>query len=122
MGARRWPTAASPWPPLYRDGMHDEIAVAVRRGDLVLADGGVETRVMFDDAVPMDPVLGSASLLDTAPGRQALSDIFGGYVGDARSFGTPAVLGTPTFRASERWINAASGHDVDELNQLAVAF
>ncbi|HEX3563949.1 MAG TPA: homocysteine S-methyltransferase family protein [Acidimicrobiales bacterium] len=108
--------------------MHDEIAVAVRRGDLVLADGGVETRVMFDDTVPMDPVLGSASLLDTPSGRQALSDIFGGYVGDARSFGTPTVLGTPTFRASERWINAAAGHqvhqvhEVNELNQRAVAF
>jgi S-methylmethionine-dependent homocysteine/selenocysteine methylase len=102
--------------------MHEEIAVAVRRGDLVLADGGVETRVMFDDTVPMDPVLGSASLLDTTSGRQALSDIFGGYVGDARSFGTPSVLGTPTFRASERWINAASGHEVGELNRRAVAF
>lgn len=102
--------------------MHDEIAVAVRRGDLVLADGGVETRVMFDDTVPMDPVLGSASLLDTASGRQALNEIFGGYVIDARSFGTPAVLGTPTFRASERWVSAASGQEVDELNQRAVAF
>jgi homocysteine S-methyltransferase len=102
--------------------MHDEIAVAVRRGDLVLADGGVETRVMFDDTVPMDAVLGSASLLDTALGREALNDIFGGYIGDAGSFGTSAVLGTPTFRASERWINAASGHEVDELNQRAMAF
>jgi S-methylmethionine-dependent homocysteine/selenocysteine methylase len=117
--------AAVPWPPLYRDGMHDEIAVAVRRGDLVLADGGVETRVMFDDTVPMDPVLGSASLLDTAAGLEALGDIFGGYVGDARSFGTAAVMGTPTFRASQRWISAASHHglgEVGEVNQRAVAF
>ena len=77
---------------------------------------------MFDDTVPMDPVLGSASLLDTASGREALSNIFGGYVGDARSFGTPSVVGTPTFRASERWISTASGHEVGELNQRAVAF
>jgi homocysteine S-methyltransferase len=102
--------------------MHDEIAVAVHRGDLVLADGGVETRVMFDDVVPMDPVLGSASLLDTPSGREALTDIFGGYVDDARSFGMPSVLGTPTFRASQHWISAKSGHGVDELNTLAVAF
>jgi homocysteine S-methyltransferase len=95
--------------------MHDEIAVAVRRGDLVLADGGVETRVMFDDAVPMDPVLGSASLFDTAAGREALGDIFGGYVGDARSFGTASVMGTPTFRASQRWIDAASRHEIGEI-------
>jgi hypothetical protein len=35
--------------------MHDEIGATVRPGDLVLADGGVETRVMFDDALPIDP-------------------------------------------------------------------
>jgi homocysteine S-methyltransferase len=99
--------------------MDDEIAVAVHRGDLVLADGGIETRIMFDDTVPMDPVLGSASLLDTPSGLEALTDIFGGYVEDARSFGIPSVLGTPTFRASKRWLSAASGH---ELNQRAVAF
>ena len=98
------------WAALYRDGM-DEIAVAVHRGDFVLTDGGVETRIMFDDTVPMDPVLGSASLLDTSSGLKALTAIFGGYLEDARSFGIPSVLGTPTFRASERWICAASGHN-----------
>jgi homocysteine S-methyltransferase len=98
--------------------MHDEIAVAVHRGDLVLADGRVETRVMFDDTVPMGPVLGSTSLLDTPSGREALTDICGGYVGDARSFGTPAVMGTPTFRASHRWISAASGHEVGEVGEV----
>jgi hypothetical protein len=36
--------------------MQDEIGPVVGRGEPVLADGGVETRVMFDDAVPMDPV------------------------------------------------------------------
>ncbi|HEX4220089.1 MAG TPA: homocysteine S-methyltransferase family protein [Acidimicrobiales bacterium] len=102
--------------------MHDEIAVAVRRGGLVLTDGGVETRVMFDDTVPMDPVLGSASLLDTPPGRAALTDIFGDYLEVARTFAIPSVLGTPTFRASTRWISAASGHKVAELNARAVAF
>jgi homocysteine S-methyltransferase len=96
--------------------MHDEIAVAVHRGDLVLADGGVETRIMFDDTVPIDPVLGSASLLDTPSGLEAPTDICGGYVEDARSFGMPSVLGTPTLRTSKRWFSTASGHELDELN------
>ncbi len=109
-------------PRLYREGMQEEIDAAVRRGDLVLADAAVETRVMFDDTVPMDPVLGSASLLDTPSGRAALSDIFGGYIDDARSCGAPAIVGTPTFRASKHWIQPASGHQVGELNQLAVKF
>ncbi|HEY2562759.1 MAG TPA: homocysteine S-methyltransferase family protein [Acidimicrobiales bacterium] len=106
----------------------DEITVAVHRGDLVLADGGVETRIMFDDTVPMDPVMGSASLLDTPSGLEALTDIFGGYLEDARSFGIPSVLGTPTFRASRRWLSAASGHNLNganklkALNERAVAF
>lgn len=77
---------------------------------------------MFDDKVPMDPVLGSASLLDTPSGREALTGIFGGYVEVARSFGMPSVMGTPTFRASKHWISAPSGHQVDELNKLAMAF
>ena len=102
--------------------MQDEIAQAVARGNMVLADGGVETRVMFDDAVPMDPVLGSASLLDTPSGREALFDIFAGYIGDARSCGAASVVGTPTFRASKHWVDPAGGHDVRELNQRAVEF
>jgi S-methylmethionine-dependent homocysteine/selenocysteine methylase len=106
------------WAALYRDGM-DEIAVAVHRGDLVLTDGGVETRIMFDDTVPMDPVLGSASLLDTPSGLEALTDIFGGYLEDARSFGIPSVLGTPTFRASKHWLSAASGHKLSGPNELS---
>ncbi|HEY6622612.1 MAG TPA: homocysteine S-methyltransferase family protein [Acidimicrobiales bacterium] len=102
--------------------MQHEIGAAIGRGELVLADGGVETRVLFDDAVPMDPVMGSASLLDTSSGRAALFDIFGGYINDARSCGVPAIVGTPTFRASKRWIPPASGHDVGELNRSAVQF
>jgi hypothetical protein len=42
-------------PPLYREGMHDELVAVLRRGDPTLADAGVETWVMFDDPVRMDP-------------------------------------------------------------------
>jgi S-methylmethionine-dependent homocysteine/selenocysteine methylase len=82
---------------------------------LVLTDGGIETRIMFESDAELAPHVLAAGLLD----HPALKAIYGSYVEAAHAHGLPVVIGTPTFRAGGRYAEAA-GLDVIELNAAAV--
>jgi S-methylmethionine-dependent homocysteine/selenocysteine methylase len=73
----------------------------------ILADGGIETRIMFDTELVLDEHLQVAILPEQAAGRAALREIYAGYVAVAREHGLPAIVGTPTFRASARYVERA---------------
>src|SRR5262245_15170540 len=90
----------------------------------MLTDGGIETRVLFEARVALDAHVGVAALLDDPPGRAALRAMYAGYIDAARAYDLPVVLGTPTFRASPRFVRAAGLPDdaVRRLNAEAVAF
>lgn len=91
-------------------------AADVLRGDaLVLTDGGIETRIMFETDLELAPHVEAAGLV----GEPALKAIYVSYVEAAREHGLPVVIGTPTFRAGARYAEAA-GLDVAELNAAAV--
>lgn len=91
----------------------------------ILADAGVETRIMFETDLEMDPHLQVAALLDRREGREALREIYATYVDVAWAHGLPGMIGTPTFRASLRYVERAGRgglETVRRLNAQAVAF
>lgn len=91
-------------------------AAQLLAGDaLVLTDGGIETRIVFETDLELAPHVEAAGLV----GEPALKAIYVSYVEAARANDLPVVIGTPTFRAGARHADAA-GRDVVELNAAAV--
>ena len=102
-----------------------EFVDAVAAGRTVLTDGAIETRIMFETTLPMDPHVQVAGMLGDPAGEQALRGVYGGYVDAARAAGLPVVIGTPTFRASVRYTERAGlggAAAVTRLNHAAVEF
>ncbi|KDF02286.1 hypothetical protein Y900_025955 [Mycolicibacterium aromaticivorans JS19b1 = JCM 16368] len=98
---------------------------AVASGIPVLTDGAIETRVMFETPIAMDPDVQVAGLLGDRQGEAALCAIYRSYLDAATSSGVPLVIGTPTFRASLNYTrHAGLGGTVavGRLNSAAVAF
>ena len=91
-----------------------DFEMAVREGALMLTDGGIETRVMFETDVSLPAHVQVVSLVDGLPrgrpGRRsgALREIYGSYVDAARSCGLPVTIGTPTLRASLNFVRRGS--------------
>jgi len=101
-------------------GFVEEIA----SGRPILTDGGIETRIMFETDIEMDPDVQVAALVSDAAGRPALRSIYEEYVEAARDFALPVVIGTPTFRASMAFARRAglgTPEAVRRLNADAVA-
>ena len=73
---------------------------AARDGVLMLTDGGIETRVMFETDVELPEHVQVAALVDDPAGGPVLREIYDSYIDAARPCGLPVVIGTPTFRAS----------------------
>ncbi|AKK27980.1 homocysteine S-methyltransferase family protein [Mycobacterium sp. EPa45] len=98
---------------------------AIASGTPVLTDGGIETRVMFETSITMNPEIQVAGLVGDPQGAPALRAIYRSYLDAASSTGVPVVIGTPTFRASVNYTRRAGLGDVDavqRLNSAAVAF
>lgn len=95
-------------------------------GAPILADAAIETRIMFESKVRLDPNLQVAALLERPRGRAALRDIYSTYLDVAWAHGLPMVMGTPTFRASRRYAErgrrGSGAETVHRLNVAAVAF
>lgn len=85
---------------------------------LVLTDGGIETRIIYE--FHRDLANFNASLLlAEAAGRDILERMYASYAAVAARHGLPIQLGTPTWRASARWLPAGTG--LHEVNAAAVA-
>lgn len=94
-----------------------------RHDGLVIADGGLETWLLFVREVDL-PMFASFPLLDRADGRAALRDYFDGFADVARRAGAAFVIDTPTWRANLDWAPSL-GYDRDslvEVNERSVAF
>lgn len=90
---------------------------------LWLADGGLETTLIFHDGIDL-PHFASFPLLRTDSGRARLSRYFEGYLDAARSCGAGFLLDTATWRSGQGWgaIIGLSEEAVDTANRDAVAF
>lgn len=93
----------------------------VGSGRPVLADAGVETRIRFETQLELDPHVQAAGLLERRSGRDALRTIYAEDLAVAAAHGLPAILGTPTFRASRRYVERAGSGGADAVRRLNVA-
>jgi len=89
--------------------------ITLYREPLVLTDGGIETRIMYESHRSLRDFC-SFELLDDAEGRAILTQIYRSYAEVAARFDLPIQLGTPTWRASQHWTT-----DVTRYNREAVA-
>ena len=89
--------------------------------DLFLADGGIETTLIFHDKLEL-PDFAAYALLRRPEGKAALDRYFRAYAGIAKRFGVGLILESATWRASRDWA-ARLGHtpaELAELNRAAV--
>lgn len=91
---------------------------AVGAGSLILTDGGIETRIMFETEIPLPEHVQVAALVDDPAGGPVLRGIYEGYVAAARSFELPVIIGTPTFRASLNFVRRAGLGDAEAVRRL----
>ncbi len=84
--------------------------------DVFLADGGIETTLIFDDGIEL-PEFAAFPLLDDSDGRAALVRYFDRYAELAIRDGVGIVLETPTWRASADW-GARLGFTVEDLERF----
>jgi S-methylmethionine-dependent homocysteine/selenocysteine methylase len=90
--------------------------------ELFLADGGIETYLIFKRGIDL-PEFASFDLLGEEEGRRELRDYYMPFLELAARSGTGFVLESPTWRASPRW-GAAIGHDeaaIERANRDAIA-
>lgn len=96
--------------------MPSTFAAAVAAGRPILTDGGIETRLIYEDGIELPAHVEAAGLV----GHPALRAIYASYLEVAAEHDLPIVIGTPTFRADAARA-AAAGLDVRTLNARAVA-
>jgi S-methylmethionine-dependent homocysteine/selenocysteine methylase len=84
--------------------------------DVFLADGGIETTLIFDDGLDL-PDFAAFVLLDDPSGREALMRYFESYAAIARRDRVGLVLETPTWRANPDWA-ARQGYSIDDLDRI----
>lgn len=84
-----------------------------------LADGGIETSLIFDDGIDL-PDFAAFLLLADEAGREALRRYFARYAAIAARDEVGIVLETPTWRASSDW-GARHGYDAEAMHRVNVA-
>ena len=91
-------------------------------GGLFLTDGGIETTLIFHQALEL-PLFAAFDLLKDDQGTQTLRRYYEPYAELARERGLGLVLESPTWRASPRWATEIgySEQELDELNRRAIA-
>ena len=85
---------------------------------MLLTDGGIETRIMFETDVPLPEHVQVAALVTDPTGGPVLRSIYESYVAAASPFGLPVIIGTPTFRASPNFVRRARRGGDEALRQL----
>ena len=96
----------------YRD------ALPQLRGGVFLADGGLETDLIFNRGFDL-PEFAAFHLLASADGRAALDDYYRAHAGIAVEHGAGFILDSATWRANPDW-GAAIGYGTEELRSKNV--
>ncbi len=89
--------------------------------DLFVADGGLETELIFHHGIDL-PAFAAFPLLDHPSTRDLLRRYYDGYLAVARRHGAGYIVSTPTWRANPDWA-AQLGYSperLDAVNRAAV--
>ncbi len=91
-------------------------------GQLFVADGGLETDLVFHHGIEL-PCFAAFPLLDRSGGHEQLRRYYDEYLDIARTHGAGFVMETPTWRANPDWAEQLgySAARLDENNRAAVA-
>jgi S-methylmethionine-dependent homocysteine/selenocysteine methylase len=90
-------------------------------GSLFIADGGMETTLIFRDGFEL-PHFAAFTLIEDEAGRAGMRAYYEPYLRVAREQGVGAVLDTPTWRANPDWgaVLDYSPEQLDDVNRRAV--
>jgi S-methylmethionine-dependent homocysteine/selenocysteine methylase len=90
-------------------------------GGLFLADGGIETTLIFHEGIDL-PLFAAFDLLKDDEGTEALRRYYEPYAELAREHRAGFVLESPTWRASPRWARELgySERKLEQLNREAI--
>jgi homocysteine S-methyltransferase len=83
---------------------------------LFLADGGIETTLIFHNGLDL-PDFAAFHVLKTPAGEVTLREYFRAYVDLAKQYGTGLVLESVTWRSNSDW-GARIGYSLDELDDV----
>ena len=92
-------------------------------GDIFLADGGVETDLIFNHGIEIRE-FAAHTLLPDPKGRAAMTRYFEGFLNLARQQGTGFILDTVTWKAHRHWAEklGATDHELKTANEECVRF
>jgi len=92
-------------------------------GHLFLADGGVETDLIFNHGIEIRE-FAAHTLLSSTEGRGALASYFRRFLALARDMGTGFILDSQTWKAHVHWADdlAASEDELRTANHESIAF
>ena len=101
----------------------DRIGALTSGNTMFLADGGLETDMVFNHGFDL-PLFASFTMLSSDTGRAALRRYFEDYIRIAKGAGMGMLLDTATWRANLGWGTqmGLSASDIDAVNARAVAF
>lgn len=86
----------------------------------ILMEGAIAEPLKRDYKTPMHPQLVHSAAIYNTSAREALRELYQGYIDVAQSVNVPIILLTPTFRANAERIRMASG--MQHINSDAVQF
>ncbi len=96
---------------------------AMRRAPVMLTDGGIETRLIYQDHLPLPDFASFLPLFDPAA-RRKIAALYRSYFDVAGDTGLPMQIGTPTWRAHPDGLarqGFTAAHDLHRVNAAAVA-
>jgi S-methylmethionine-dependent homocysteine/selenocysteine methylase len=91
-----------------------------RTAPVVLTDGGIETRLIYEFGCPLPEFASFLPLFDPHA-RPALETIYRSYLAIAAETGLAMQIGTPTWRAHPDCV-ARLGFELEAVNRMAVGF
>jgi len=92
-------------------------------GDLFLADGGIETDLIFNHGIEIREFAAHTLLSDPA-GREAMARYFYGYLALADAHGAGFILDSQTWKAHLHWAHElhATEHELKAANRASIEF
>lgn len=91
----------------------------INEEDIIITDGPMETRIIYNTDIPMDRDGSIFRLVFSAPEREALANFYREDLNIASKYKQAIILNAPTTRASEERI-AALGFDPEHTAQINI--